>query len=137
MSGIAREVEIARCLAERDRMLSTPEEEAAREAALRAAVLTLWQTSILRRKRLRAVDEINNGLLYYDTTFLSELPRLYAALEDMLRADDPAWDSVEYPRSSAWGAGSAATATAIRSSRRRFCARRCRMQSRRAIGAPP
>jgi phosphoenolpyruvate carboxylase len=87
MSGIAREVEIARCLAERDRTLSTPEEDRARDATLRAAILTLWQTSILRRRRLRTVDEINNGLLYYDTTFLAELPRFYADLEDELHAD--------------------------------------------------
>jgi len=97
MSGIAREVEISRCLAERDRMLSTPEEEAARDATLRSAILTLWQTSILRGKRLRVVDEINNGLLYYDTTFLREVPRLYAALEDALAACDPSWKGVELP----------------------------------------
>ena len=93
MTGITREVEIAQSLAERDRMLSTPEEEAMREAALRAAILTLWQTSILRRKRLSVVDEISNGLLYYETTFLGELPRFYAALEDTLRASEPAWEA--------------------------------------------
>ena len=108
MSGIAREVEISRCLAERDRMLSTPEEEATREATFRSAILTLWQTSILRGKRLRVVDEINNGLLYYDTTFLREVPRLYAALEDALAAQDPAWKGVALPsffRMASWIGG--------------------------------
>ena len=97
MTGIAREAEISRCLAERERMLSTPEEDTAREATLRSAILTLWQTSILRGKRLRVVDEINNGLVYYDTTFLCEVPRLYAVLEDLLAANDPAWKGVEIP----------------------------------------
>ena len=73
-------------LIERDRVLGTPEEDKTREEALRAAILTLWQTSILRRSKPQVVDEINNGLLYYDTTFLRELPRFYAALEDRLRA---------------------------------------------------
>ena len=30
------------------------------------------------------IDEVANGLSYYDHTFLRELPRLYAALEDEL-----------------------------------------------------
>ena len=116
MTGIAREVEIAQSLAARDRMLSTPEEEATRDAALRAAILTLWQTSILRRQRLRVIDEIGNGLLYYDTTFLRRASRAsMRRLKTSFVRNDPAWDGVTFPRSCAWGAGSAATATATRS----------------------
>jgi phosphoenolpyruvate carboxylase len=48
------------------------------------AVLTLWQTSLLRRTRLRVIDEVANGLAYYGYTFLRELPSLYADLEDSL-----------------------------------------------------
>src|SRR5262249_41096787 len=54
------------------------------EAALRRAILTLWQTNLLRISRLRVIDEVANGLSYYDYTFLSELPRLYADLEEEL-----------------------------------------------------
>ena len=50
-----------------------------------------WQTSILRRTRLKVVDEVANGLSYYDYTFLRELPRFYAELEDQLAKADPAW----------------------------------------------
>ncbi len=96
-STIGREMEIARLLAEGDRILSTPEEEAEREEALRAAVLILWQTSILRRNRLKVIDEIVNGLSYYDHTFMRELPRFYAALEDLLSADDPVWRDAHLP----------------------------------------
>jgi phosphoenolpyruvate carboxylase len=96
-STIDREMEVAHLLAERDRVRLTPEETAANEEALRCAVLTLWQTSMLRGSRLNVVDEVANGLSYYDYVFLRELPRLYAALEDQLASNDPAWDNFELP----------------------------------------
>jgi phosphoenolpyruvate carboxylase len=85
-STIDREMEVADLLAERDRLSLTAAELAANEGALRRAVLTLWQTSLLRRTRLRVIDEVANGLSYYDYTFLSELPRFYADLEEELEA---------------------------------------------------
>jgi phosphoenolpyruvate carboxylase len=54
-STIDREMEVAQLLAERDRLRLTPEETAANEEALRCAVLTLWQTSMLRGSRLKVV----------------------------------------------------------------------------------
>lgn len=75
---------IGRLLDERDRMQLTPEELAANEEALNRAVLTLWQTRMLRTSRLAVIDEIENGLTIYDATFLRELPLLYASLEDLL-----------------------------------------------------
>ena len=94
-STIDREMDVAHLLAERDRLRLTPEETAANEEALRCAVLTLWQTSMLRGTKLKVIDEVANGLSYYDYTFLRELPRFYAALEDQLA--DPAWDDFELP----------------------------------------
>lgn len=76
--------QIAKLLMERDRLRLTPDESADNEHALRRAVLTLWQTRILRELRLTVEDEIENGLSYYQYTFLSEIPRLYAELEDAL-----------------------------------------------------
>jgi len=96
-SSIERELEIARLLDERDRVRFTPEELAANREALRRAVLTLWQTSILRGTRLQILDEVANGLAYYDHTFLRELPRFYADLEDQLGKIDPDWAGVEVP----------------------------------------
>jgi len=46
---------------------------------------------------LKVVDEVANGLSYYDYVFLRELPRFYAALEDQLASTDPAWDNFELP----------------------------------------
>jgi phosphoenolpyruvate carboxylase len=51
---------------------------------LRRAVLILWQTNLLRKTRLRVIDEVANGISYYNYTFLSELPRFYADLEEAL-----------------------------------------------------
>src|SRR5215469_13890652 len=83
-STIDREMEVAELIAERDRSSSTAAEMAANEAALRRAVLTLWQTNLLRGTRLRVIDEVANGLSYYDHTFLAGLPRFYADLEEEL-----------------------------------------------------
>jgi phosphoenolpyruvate carboxylase len=83
-STIDREMEIADLLAARDARSLTAAELKENEAAMRRAVLILWQTSLLRRQRLRVIDEIANGLSYYDYTFLRELPRFYAVLEGRL-----------------------------------------------------
>src|SRR5262249_47177932 len=37
------------------------------------------------------------GIAYYDYTFLRELPRFYAELEDQLASADPGWSAVELP----------------------------------------
>jgi phosphoenolpyruvate carboxylase len=91
-STIDRETEIAELLAERDRLLPTATELAENEATLRRAVLTLWHTNLLRITRLRVVDEVTNGLSYYDHVFLSELPRFYADLEAQLAGEGVAID---------------------------------------------
>ena len=96
-SSIDREMEIAHLLDERDRVEFTPEELAANRRALRRNVLTLWQTSLVRSTRLRVIDEVANGLSYYDYTFLRALPLFYADLERLLGATDPAWQDMKVP----------------------------------------
>ncbi len=54
---------------------------AANEQQIRARVMQLWQTRLLRFTKLTVIDEIENALSYYETTFLGEIPRLYAQLE--------------------------------------------------------
>lgn len=83
-SILDRQIAIARLLAERDRLDLIPEELSANEEALRRAILTLWQTRMLRSVRLTVQDEIENGLAYYRYTFLEEVPRLYGEIEDLL-----------------------------------------------------
>jgi phosphoenolpyruvate carboxylase len=55
-----------------------PRELAANEAQIRARVLQLWQTRLLRFTKLTVADEIENALSYYEATFLREIPKLYA-----------------------------------------------------------
>ena len=95
-SILQAERDIARLLAERDDISAraqlfagdkdalTPRQLAANEAQLRARVEQLWQTRLLRHSKLTVADEIENALSYYETTFLQELPKLYASLEEAL-----------------------------------------------------
>jgi len=78
--------QIARLLAERDLIALTPQELQANEGTLRRLILTLWQTRILRPVRLAVKDEIENGLAYYHYTFLRQVPRLHAELEEQIAA---------------------------------------------------
>ena len=59
----------------------SPRELATNEAQMRARVLQLWQTRLLRFTKLTVADEVENALSYYEATFLREIPRLYADLE--------------------------------------------------------
>lgn len=76
--------EIARELSRGDGELTPSERE---DSTLRLAglVTTLWQTRMLRQQKLTVVDEIDNALTYYSSTFLSTIPRLYRDLGKLLR----------------------------------------------------
>ena len=87
-STIDREMEIAALLDRRERTKLTASEFEASEEQLRREVLTLWQTNLLRRTKLTVLDEVANGLSFYDYTFLREVPRLHCALEDRLQTDE-------------------------------------------------
>ncbi len=87
------ERDIARLLTERDEVRSralprdalAPKELAANEAQIRARVLQLWQTRLLRFTKLTVADEIETALSYYEATFLRQIPRLYGQLEQELK----------------------------------------------------
>jgi len=96
-SSIGREMDIAELLDQRDRMRLTPEELEENRAGIRRAILTLWQTSILRTSRLRVIDEVANGLSYYRRTFLRGLPAFYADFETLLRGMGAGWEDISVP----------------------------------------
>ncbi|HEY6093457.1 MAG TPA: phosphoenolpyruvate carboxylase [Gallionellaceae bacterium] len=77
---------ISSLLSERDRIEMTPDELADNEEALRRFVLILWHTRMLRTAKLTVPDEIKNGLSFYNYTFLSEIPKIYAGLEKQVEA---------------------------------------------------
>ena len=76
--------QIAELLNKRDRENLTPVELRRNEELLRRSILTLWQTRILRTLKLSVQDEIDNGISFYESTFLKELPRLYGDIEDRI-----------------------------------------------------
>lgn len=61
------------------------EPQPARDRALEVEVTRLWLTAMLRME-LTVDDEIVNGLAYFRLTLLEELPRVYADIEEALRA---------------------------------------------------
>ena len=97
-SILSAERDIAQLLNERDEIKAraavvnaakdalTPKELAANEQRMRARVMQLWQTRLLRFSKLTVADEIENSLSYYESTFLREIPKIYAALEEALGA---------------------------------------------------
>ncbi len=92
-SILSAERDIARLLTARDEIKDraaavnaakdalSPRELAANEQQLRARVMQLWQTRLLRFSKLTVADEIENALSYYEATFLREIPKIYAELE--------------------------------------------------------
>jgi phosphoenolpyruvate carboxylase len=83
------ERDIARLLTERDEIKAralpkdalAPRELAANDMQIRARVLQLWHTRLLRFTKLTVADEIETALSYYEATFLREIPKLYGQLE--------------------------------------------------------
>ena len=92
-SILGAERDIARLLTARDEIKDraaavnaakdalSPRELAANELQMRARVMQLWQTRLLRFSKLTVADEIENALSYYEATFLREIPKIYADLE--------------------------------------------------------
>ena len=74
---------IAELIARRETAL-TPRQLAENETALEGRVAQLWQTRMIRTSRLSVADEIENALSYYQSTFLTQVPRLYSELESLL-----------------------------------------------------
>ena len=89
-STLNRELELARLIDARHSLDGDEVELARNEENLRRAVLILWRTNMLRLTRLRVIDEVSNGLSYYDYTFFNEMPRIYCAIEDELVRQAPA-----------------------------------------------
>ncbi|WP_374328384.1 phosphoenolpyruvate carboxylase [Azonexus sp.] len=99
--------DIARLLEQRERLQLTPEEEADNELALANAILTLWQSRMLRPTRLKVIDEVKNGISYFRETFFSELPRLYIQATEQLQKRYPQqrWALPPFFRVGSWIGG--------------------------------
>lgn len=98
---------IAALLDRQERVERTPKEQANDDRELARLVLTLWNTRMVRPSRLQVIDEVKNGLHYFESTFLPELPRLYAETEDALREmfPDEEWSLPDFMRIGSWIGG--------------------------------
>jgi len=99
--------ELAHLLDQRERLQMTPEEEAENDLGLATAILTLWQSRMLRPVRLKVLDEVKNGITYFKETFFTELPRLYIQVTQQLqkRYPDTFWALPPFFRVGSWIGG--------------------------------
>ena len=106
-STLQSQREIERLLDLRDRQQLTPEEQAENDAGLAAAVLTLWQTRMLRPLRLKVIDEVKSGIGYFTSTFFAELPNLYIQTAERLESSYPGarWALPAFFRVGSWIGG--------------------------------
>ena len=91
------EMQLERLLQARERTQLTPQELTANDESIRRAVLALWQTRMLRLEKLDVLDEVVNGLSFFEQTFLPEVPALYGDLEDELQRRHPGQATPEVP----------------------------------------
>lgn len=75
---------IAAQLHRREFYSPTPAEDAEVEALIREEITSLWQTEETRTRKPTVMDEVRNGLYYFEHTLFDLVPRLYADLEEAL-----------------------------------------------------
>ena len=108
--------QVSELIRQRDRTAVGEIDDAEWSAKLWRSVLTLWQTALLRLSRLRLTDEIDEALRYYDLSLFDVVPALNAELRRALNEHGPTPACFPGPYCCP-APGSAATATATRSSR--------------------
>ena len=105
-------------LRELDERSHAPDADARRR--LLATVQELWGSDDLRAAELTVPDEVRGGLIHFASTLADTVPRIYRDLEEAVAEFYPGADGrPRCRRCSASAPGSAATATATRSSPRR------------------
>ena len=92
--------------------LTYREREKLREKLLNE-VLTLWQTDELRDRKPTVIDEVRNGMYYFDETLFEVLPNVYEELERCLDKYYPSTSTGMFRLISVSVRGLAATVTAI------------------------
>ncbi|WP_127531601.1 phosphoenolpyruvate carboxylase [Paenibacillus kobensis] len=86
--------------------LTHREREKLREKLLNE-VFTLWQTDELRGRKPTVIDEVRNGLFFFDETLFEALPNVYDELERCLTKyyPDEKWHVPSYLRFGSWIGG--------------------------------
>ncbi|MFY4777106.1 phosphoenolpyruvate carboxylase [Metabacillus sp. RGM 3146] len=70
-------------------------------------VTVLWQTEELRDRKPTVMDEVANGLYYFDETLFEVLPKIHEDLEDCLKENYPSeeWNVPNFLRFGSWIGG--------------------------------
>ncbi len=77
--------QIASILQKLDQPQLTKKERKELEDGLVNEVTILWQTDELRHRKPTVMDEVRNGLYYFDQTFFEVLPEIHQELEEQLK----------------------------------------------------
>ena len=89
--------------------------------------MLLWQSDEMRDRPPTVMDEVRNGLYFFETTLFDLVPQIYREMERALAETYPG-EAFTCPLFCVTARGSAATATAIPMSRWRSPRRRLRAQ---------
>src|SRR3712207_653241 len=76
--------QVTELIRRRDRSVPAEADDPAGSGELQRAVLTLWQTALLRLSRLRLADEIDEALRYYELSLFEVVPAINAELRRAL-----------------------------------------------------
>lgn len=98
---------ISQLLQELDHPYLTQRERRNLEEELFAEITILWQTEELRDRRPTVLDEVMNGLYYFDETFFDLLPEIHEELEEVLKKEYPEekWEVPFFLRFGSWIGG--------------------------------
>lgn len=98
---------IADQVMELDNPMLTYREREQLRARLHSEVLALWQTDELRDRKPTVIDEVRNGLYYFDETLFDVLPEVYGEVERCLDKYYPgqSWHVPSFLRFGSWIGG--------------------------------
>lgn len=94
--------DIAQGLYELDLHDLLPDEEAEIVRRIREIIVAIWQTDETRDRRPTVLDEVENGLYYFQSTLFDLVPDIYAELETALAEEYPN-ETFEVPVFLCWG----------------------------------
>nr|WP_077624305.1 phosphoenolpyruvate carboxylase [Sediminibacillus massiliensis] len=77
--------QIANILKQLDQPILTKKERKELEEGLANEITILWQTDELRHRKPTVMDEVKNGLYYFEQTFFDVLPEIHQELEEQLK----------------------------------------------------
>jgi len=98
---------ISKDMMELDNPTLTYREKEQLRKRLLSEVLTLWQTDELRDRKPTVLDEVKNGLYYFDETLFDVLPEVYGELERCLQKyyPDRTWHVPSFLKFGSWIGG--------------------------------